>query len=103
MNKNEIPTEVNEIVVKQINNIPSQLDIEFNISLLVNIIKSKKRLWNYERFDKLGKSLHKESLVEYDHNGIYIYINSDKISLLYLTSLKTNVDFMVSSLYKTNN
>ncbi|MDB0072806.1 hypothetical protein N9E79_00850 [bacterium] len=102
MEKNKIPDEIIKIITQQINNVPSQFDIDFDIKLLNESIKNKKRLWYYDRFDDFGNSLHFESLVEYDHNGIYIYMTSNKISLLYLTSLKSNVDFMVNSLYRIN-
>tara|TARA_R110000796_G_scaffold7622_1_gene25934 strand:- start:5587 stop:5925 length:339 start_codon:yes stop_codon:yes gene_type:complete len=102
MEKNKIPDEIIKIISQQINNVPSQFDIDFDIKLLNESVKNKKRLWYYDRCDNFGNSSYFESLVEYDHNGIYIYVTSNKISLLYLTSLKSNVDFMVDSLYRVN-
>jgi hypothetical protein len=95
MEKNKIPDEIIKIISQQ-------FDIDFDIKLLNEAIKTKKRLWYYDRCDDSGNLSYFESLVEYDHNGIYIYITSNKISLLYLTSLKSNVDFMVDSLYRVN-
>jgi hypothetical protein len=100
---NEIPGQITEIVLKQIKNTPSQYDIVVkDPSLVDGIIKNKKIIWDYKRSDENGSVVYSEFLVEYDSNGIYMYIKSNLISILYLNSLKSNVYFMVDSIYRMN-
>lgn len=100
---NKIPGQITEIVLKQIKNTPSQYDIVVkDPSLVDGIIKNKKIIWDYKRCDENGGVVHSELLVEYDSNGIYMYIKSNSISILYLNSLKSNVYFMVDSIYRMN-
>lgn len=98
-----IPSEVIEVVKDRIGNFPSQFDIEYDVNTLYDTLKSKTKLWNYDKVDDGGNKVYRASLIEYDGNGIYVYISSENISILYLTSLKNNVDFMVNSLIKQKN
>ena len=55
MEKNKIPDEIIKIISQQINNVPSQFDIDFDIKLLNESIKNKKRLWYYDSLYRVNK------------------------------------------------
>ena len=79
---------------------PSFMTLMFDADSVLEIFKNKPKLWYNGVMNHEGVIIDKEILIEYDPGKIYIFKNQDKILILYETSQKSNVDFLMKNIYK---
>jgi hypothetical protein len=91
---------VKGIVMGKIQTEPSFMTLMFDADSVLEIFKNKPKLWYNGVMNHEGVIIDKEILIEYDPGKIYVFKNQDKILILYETSQKSNVDFLMKNIYK---
>lgn len=106
---NNVPENCLEKFITTYKNFPSIIELTTNKEGVEKIVKNKTILWSYKKItDGTIDIIDRETLLEIDGNGIYLYIEkkSDDDFLLYFLFLQnylSNVNFIISKLIKTNN
>lgn len=105
---NNIPKNCLDKFIATYKNFPSIIELVIDKEGVDKIVKNKTILWSYKKIiDGTIDIIDRETLLEIDANGIYLYIEqkSDDDFLLYFLFLQnylSNVNFIISKLTKTN-